>query len=265
MLNAANELTAEKNALAGTGRRSTAGLHDVKELVRSFLRNMNLDVRRYNPVDDAGIRRARILATQDISLVLDVGANVGGYGLSLRRHGYAGRIVSFEPLSDAFATLSGHTRSDPRWTGFHCALGSETGTAEINVAGNSVSSSFLPMLDNHVELAPQSIYIGKEQVEIRRLDRALIGDVANERIFLKLDVQGYETTVLSGAADILPSVAGIEIELSLTPLYAGHPSFRQTIDLLDDQGFTLVSTERGLTDPKTGQILQIDGIFLRRP
>ena len=49
--------------------------------------------------------RARLLASERIDLLLDVGANEGQYALRMRRAGFQGRIVSFEPLSDAFAAL----------------------------------------------------------------------------------------------------------------------------------------------------------------
>ena len=37
-----------------------------------------------------------------INLVLDVGANTGQFGQLLRRRGYAGQIISFEPVKEAF-------------------------------------------------------------------------------------------------------------------------------------------------------------------
>jgi FkbM family methyltransferase len=45
------------------------------------------------------------IENRGINLVLDVGANVGQFGLSLRNRGYAGQIMSFEPVSDAFNEL----------------------------------------------------------------------------------------------------------------------------------------------------------------
>lgn len=248
--------TKAKRPLFGDGFKSAA---------REFLRSFGLDVRRFNPDNEVQYRRARILETQDITLVLDVGANVGGYGQEIRRAGYTGKIMSFEPQSRAYAALREQVQADPLWAAYRCALGPEPGETEINIAANSVSSSILPMHDNHVQAAPESKYVDKEVVVVKRLDRDLVGPLDSERVFLKLDVQGYESAVLAGASDILPHVKVIEIELSFVPLYAGHPSFRQMIDFLDDAGFALVSTERGLTNTQNGQILQIDGIFLRQP
>jgi len=44
----------------------------------------------------------RMLDRHRITTVLDIGANVGGFGLLLRRIGFAGRIVSFEPVQEPF-------------------------------------------------------------------------------------------------------------------------------------------------------------------
>ena len=77
-----------------------------------------------------------------VDLVFDVGANVGQFGSEIRTMGFAGRIVSFEPLSAAHARLSAAAKRDPAWSVHpRCAIGDHDGTVEINIAGNSVSSS----------------------------------------------------------------------------------------------------------------------------
>lgn len=57
-----------------------------------------------------GRRRVRdlfdFLDTRSIDVVLDVGANIGQFGQSLRAGGYRGKIVSFEPVKAAFDVLS---------------------------------------------------------------------------------------------------------------------------------------------------------------
>jgi hypothetical protein len=85
----------------------------------------------------------------------------------------------------------------------------------------------------------------------------------DDRLWIKLDVQGYEQTVLDGAMQAIARTRVVESELSLIPLYEGQHLYREIIDQLEMLGFGLVSIERGFTDPTTGHVLQVDGIFVR--
>jgi FkbM family methyltransferase len=209
-------------------------------------------------------RRAKLIAAQGITLALDVGANAGQWSEQLRDAGYRGRIASFEPLSDAFAQLERAASSDPDWEVRRLALGDEDGRAEINIAGNSQSSSLLGMMDRHRESAPESAYVGTEEVPTARLD-TVFGDVARpgDRVYLKLDVQGFEMQVLRGAEKSLADVAGVQAELSLVPLYDGAPSATEMIAHLESLGFRLAGFEAGFEDPDSGEMLQADGLFVR--
>ena len=106
-----------------------------------------------------------------VDLVFDVGANVGQFGSEIRTMGCAGRIVSFEPLSAAHARLSAAAKRDPAWSVHpRCAIGDHDGTVEINIAGNSVSSSILPMTEAHWSAAAGSGYVGREPAPLFRFD-----------------------------------------------------------------------------------------------
>jgi hypothetical protein len=50
------------------------------------------------------VELSAVLERFAISVVLDVGANEGQFGHSLRERGYTGRIHSFEPVAEAVAT-----------------------------------------------------------------------------------------------------------------------------------------------------------------
>lgn len=199
-------------------------------------------------------------------LVLDVGANTGQYAARLRELGYGGKILSFEPLPDAHAQLLARAAADPLWEVHpRCALGAAAGTGALNVAGNSVSSSLLPMLDLHAAAAPRSIYIGQVETPVTTLD-ALLESSAGlaRRLYLKIDTQGFEAEVLAGCAEVLPRIHAVEIELSLAPLYAGQQSWRWFIDFFESRGFDLWELRSAFRDPRDGRMLQMDGIF-RRP
>jgi len=199
-----------------------------------------------------------------VDLVLDVGANVGDYARGLRKVGYQGRIVSFEPLAAPFARLSRAAQDDALWDIEQTALGDFSGTTTIHVAGNLDSSSLLEMLPAHSEGAPESKYVGAEQVQVRKLDSGFAGWRKGARsVYLKIDAQGYERHVLEGARESLPGIVGVQLELSLVPLYQGAPLICEMLDYLYSRGFALMSVEPGFSNRFTGEMLQVDGIFYR--
>jgi FkbM family methyltransferase len=213
----------------------------------------------------AAIQLVSTLRKFKIDLVLDVGANTGQFGSEIRYYGYTGKIVSFEPLSHAYSNLVRTIAGDPQWEAHPpCALGNENGETMINIAGNSQSSSILPMLETHRNAAPESAYKGTERVAIKTLDFVVGEYVKDARApFLKIDTQGYEWQVLDGARETLPHIKGLLVELSLVPLYEGQYSWRELIDRLKDEGFALWALRPGFIDQRQGRTLQVDGVFYR--
>lgn len=213
----------------------------------------------------ARARRKRMLDVHAIDLVIDVGANVGQYGLAMRELGYTGRIHSFEPMSAAWNDLQRAISADPLWSATQVGLADSPGRMTLHIAGNSISSSVLPMLARHEANAPKSSYIRDETVEMSTLDLQLqnIRHRASN-IWLKLDVQGFESKVVDGALHSLADVSFIQTEMSLVRLYSGGVTYLPLCLQLDRLGFDLVGVEPGFQDTNDGTPLQIDGIFRRR-
>ena len=210
------------------------------------------------------LEECRGLATD---VILDIGANTGQFAQGLRANGYHGPIISFEPLSGAHSTLVATAASDPLWdVAERCAVGANDGWAEINIAGNSYSSSLLPMLDLHREAAPQSAYLGTEPCRVITLDSYI------ERTFsdpttvfgLKIDTQGYEAQVLAGLRRYHDRVKVIVCEMSLAPLYAHGPSMSELCHVLAELGYRCVALGPEFEDPRTGELLQANGVFVKR-
>lgn len=237
----------------------------VKHELRRLLWKVGYDVGRFTPASHPIARRKRLLATYGIDTVLDVGANAGQFATELRKDmGYGGRILSFEPLGAAFESLRTAAADDPLWEVFNFGLGDTDEKREINVSDNSYSSSLLEMLPSHLAAAPNSRYIGKESVVLKRLDSmftSLCGDSGH--LYLKIDTQGFEDRVLQGAETSLAQIHTVQMELSLVPLYEGQALFTDLCVLMRDKGYSLVALENGFSDGATGELLQADGIFHR--
>jgi FkbM family methyltransferase len=232
---------------------------------RALLRAIGFEPIRYTPRNFVHLRRVPLIRERGVRVVLDVGANAGQYALELRAHGYAGRIVSFEPLGQAFAELERAAAADPAWEVRRVALGSSAGEAQLGVSGNSKSSSLLPIRERHLEAAPAAGYVASETVEVVTLDslrEELLGP--GELVLLKLDVQGYELEVLRGATETLQQVEVIESELSLVELYEGQPLLDEVVGYLHDAGFDLVGLEHFFRDRRSDDLLQTNGLLVRR-
>jgi FkbM family methyltransferase len=238
---------------------------ELKSWVRRMANRCGLNVTRYRPELTESGRLAGLLAHHGVNLVLDVGANVGQYASSLRRSGYRGRMLSFEPLEEAHARLLVAARNDPDWeVAPRVAIGEQEGEIEIHVSGNSVSSSILEMLDTHAESALDSRYVASERVRISTLDDS-VGSALGSGVvpFLKIDTQGYEDKVLNGARETLGKVRGVQVELSFVPLYDGQQLFGPLMERLRALGFDVWRIQPGFCDPASGRMLQVDAILFR--
>jgi FkbM family methyltransferase len=206
-----------------------------------------------------------VLGQFRITCVLDVGANVGQYGALLREWGYPGRIVSFEPQASAHAALERRAAGDPAWqVAPAMALGDRAGQIELEVSAESDMSSVLPQGALLRRVSPSSAVVRKETVSLCRLDEVTGSYVApDDRVFLKVDTQGYEAQVLAGAGRLLERVAGIQLELSLVPLYEGERAFRAMLDDLAVLGFEPYLFLPGYFERKLARQLQVDGVFMR--
>lgn len=236
----------------------------LRRRVRFAVRHLGLDIHRYQPTLDVNARRSHFLREHHVGAVIDGGANAGQWALTIRGNGYQGHIISFEPLADPFGALRETSAGDPLWHCVRAAIGDADTEARMNVAGNSLSSSLLPMEAAHVSAAPESAYVRTEAVRVVRLDSVVPRMVpAGTSLAIKLDLQGYEAAALAGAEGILATVRLVECELSIVPLYTGQPTYLEMIDLLDGLGFSIASLSEGVTDPATGRVIQVDAIFLR--
>jgi FkbM family methyltransferase len=237
----------------------------IKHLVKRALLKTGYDLSRFGADSHPLARRKKFLEIYGVNLVLDVGANSGQFAQEIRGDlGYAGKIVSFEPIRSVFKTLQKNAAKDPKWDVMNCALGEADVSQEINIAGNTYSSSLLGMLPSHRDVAPESDYVAKETIVVKTLD-SILDSVAppDSEVYLKIDTQGYEEQVLKGAERSLGRIRTIQLEMSLLPLYEGGALFGDLHALLEKKGYSLISLEPGFSDRATGRLLQVDGIYRR--
>ncbi len=176
------------------------------------------------------------LKSRNIDIVVDVGANEGQFGKELRKMGYRGRIISFEPLAESFERLKAASDKDENWTIINSAVGDTDGDITINRTRSTVYSSINEVSSYGLARDNGMSVISRDVVPIMRLDG--MEDLQRaEQIFLKVDTQGYEKQVLTGASGLLPIVLGIQLELPVKHLYDGVWDFMKALEFVGQIGY----------------------------
>lgn len=236
-------------------------------VVRELVRRCGFDLVRYPTTESLDGHLASLLRRLQIECVIDVGAHHGEFGLSLRRYGYSGTIVSFEPVDESFRTLSAVVRRDPSWTVQRLALGAVEEERVLNVPPRSALASFLPPSAYSLEIFGDEIVAGhRERVPVTTLDTLLsagsLTDSSHPPLFLKIDAQGFDGQILHGAERTLGLVQGLQTEVALKPLYDGVTPYLSQLGWLNDRGFELtgifpIERDSSLT------IMEVDCVFTR--
>lgn len=235
--------------------------HRLLGLAQKALRPIDIEVSRWSSTSD--VLLARMIASCGVNRLLDVGAHRGGYVSALRRAGWSGPTDSFEPDPRSFVHLNSLAAKNPGWRAHQLALGNHTGTAVLHQSVNETSSSLAEVLDLHIREAPESRVTGNSEVPLGRLDD-VVSLSAHDTVMLKIDAQGFEAQVLEGASGIMNQICMIQVEMSLRPLYDSQPLWQRTVDSIDQLGFRLGRVIPGFYSPTSGEMFQMDGIFLRR-
>ncbi len=199
-----------------------------------------------------------------INLVLDVGANLGHYSEGLINFSYKGKIIAFEPISPLYRDLIKKFKKNKNIQIYNLALGNEEKEMEINIASNFGGSSSI-MKPKLVKTEFSSISFNKKQkIKVQKLDN-IINNISkeNDRIYMKLDVQGFEKEVILGSLKNINRIKLIQLETSTIELYEGEKTIDEIISYLYKQGFILIDIIGKLKN-KQNHLVQTDLIFINR-
>jgi len=204
---------------------------------------------------------------QNIETCYDVGANVGQFGTKLRKFGFTGSILSFEPLTQAHQRLKKTAaRFDNWYVAGQMALGDKPGTIDINVSSNLHSSSGFTPSARSIEIDPGIEIIGQETVAVQTLDNIVQATPEIDSscaALLKIDVQGYQVLVLAGATRALAQARLVFVEMNMAPVYDGAPGFVDVYTMLEARGFECISLNPAFEDTARRRMLQVDRLFCR--
>lgn len=203
-----------------------------------------------------------------VDAVFDVGANSGQYARMIRqRAGYKGPIISFEPIPSLAATLRIEAAADPLgWFVEECALNDTGGETQFNIMNNDRFSSLRAPLPSHVAHVDALNQVESTvTVRLATLDGifdAYQGRLGFQRPFLKMDTQGNDLAVATGAGDRIERFVGLQSELSIRHLYEGTISYDEAIGKYQAMGFVLTALFPNNAD-HFPDLLEIDCVMYR--
>lgn len=233
--------------MAQTGGRGMPCVLPHGEVVRALPEHRHLS---WNPAEYEAFRAA---ATPG-STALDVGANVGAYSLLLGQWvGPSGRVFAFEPAPAIFDGLSRHIALNELGavvSPVRSAVGADVQTASLLVAGTHGESRLV---------APGDAGRATIDVPVTTVDR-FCDEHGLSPEFLKVDVEGFELSVLRGARETIRRSGKrlslfVEMHPSVWPLLG--TSKAEMLEEIDAQSLAIVPLA------PTPDIWALEGICVR--
>ena len=207
------------------------------------------------------IEHGELLRSLGCDLLLDVGANRGQFSLIARLVHPHLPIHAFEPQPGEAAVYRRLFGADPLVTLHELALGEQLGEADLHISRRRDSSSLLPIGELQARLFPSTEEVGTHRVQVVSLDSLTARWPTASRVLLKLDVQGFELSVLRGARQALRQCSHVYAECSQVPLYTGQALYPEVAAFLAEEGF---NPERQLNEQHDGgRLIQADHLFSR--
>jgi len=216
------------------------------ESLRGLIHRTGFDLRRYNPDPrhvDAYRDQAHLLRGREVSMVFDVGANVGQTVSRYRALFPAARIHSFEPFAEGYATLVQNHGADAHVRAHQLAVGSAPGTQQLYSNKDSVTNSlFAGVPDTEVfGVGDMMEPLGSVAVEVVTLDGFCAREGIGHLDVLKMDIQGGELQALRGAEGLLAARAIdlVYTEVIFCNLYQGQAYFHEINAHFGARGYEL--------------------------
>jgi len=195
--------------------------------------------------------------------IIDVGANKGQFALAARYFYPGSKLYCFEPSKKNYLSLQKHFKDDLQVKLFNYGLGDQNGELEFFEHAFDQISSFLKVNPANSNPNYKDSVFSASHVVVKKLDD-IMGELdINSPVLLKLDVQGFEASVLFGAKNSLKMIDYIMIELSFEELYEKQKLFNEMHLFISSLGFDLMAPI-GFNIGKENNIIEIDALYKKK-
>ena len=167
----------------------------------------------------------------EIKVIFDVGANIGQSALKYKSAFPAAQVHCFEPVTQTFVELRRTMRGYSQVYFHQLALGSADAQARVYLTGQSVTNSLVKPAQS----------VGEEVVPLRTIDSFTAAQAIPRIDLLKIDTEGFDQEVLSGAARMFSAgaIGFVLVEAGFHPGDARHVLFDHIRDFLIPKGFAV--------------------------
>ena len=216
---------------------------NLRTLINYLLCPLGYELAKLARKPDAFQQQSRILSSQPVRTILDVGANVGQSAARYRRTFPGTTIHCFEPFPDSYRALCQAHAADDRLRPHQLAVADSPGERTFFVSRGSEANSLLPVAaDGDLHMGGrQADVIGQIRVETTTLDDFCTREEIAHVDVLKMDVQGGELLALRGATGLLQRAAidVVYCEVLFAKLYDEGAGFDEVWRYLERFGYAL--------------------------
>ena len=176
-------------------------------------------------------------------VVIDVGSNIGDNTLlACKKVGTSGKVLSFEPLSETFLTLTRNLQLNEitNCVYFQKAVGKNPGLANLYKTNLSGTMGHLDPSLNGKNL------IKRDEIEVVTIDDVLTSEHIDTVNMIKIDVEGFEHEVLLGCLQSFKEnkIKKILCEVHFKYLESKGKSEETIYDLLHEHNFTITQISK---------------------
>jgi FkbM family methyltransferase len=201
-----------------------------------FSGNSNMQTGKFEPEETSLLRNL----APSIDMFIDVGANVGYFVCLMRA--LEKHVIAIEPLNQNLRYLYRNVKEN-KWSDVEVyPVGLSDQPNIIDIYGGGTGASLIPHWSGVSNVV-------RTTIPVNTLDNILGARFSDQRLFIKIDVEGLEYQVLKGSTrtlTMLPAPRWL-IEINLTEHHPSsiNPNFINSFELMFEEGYEAFTVEGG--------------------